>query len=272
MIAPTILLLFGGGLAWRVFAVMHQDRLNRALIAAVKKSDTRAVLSLLDHGANPNARDEPDKHLSLWQRLLSWFPGRRHPASFAPTALALAVEPPPIPISSSVSDIPDENPAIIQALVNKGADVSAKDVDGSPIVIYPIEHDYDQTAQLLFEHGADVNATDKDGNTPLIAAAAGGKPRLIQLLLDRGANINAESRIGQRSGRTALLWLICNHAGGAQKQPIQALKLLIAHGADVNRCEKDEAGKTMFKTMFEELKYYNSLDLAPILKAAGAKE
>ena len=39
---------------------VRQDRLDRALIAAIKRNATREVLSLLRQGADANCRDVPD--------------------------------------------------------------------------------------------------------------------------------------------------------------------------------------------------------------------
>jgi len=42
----------------------------------------------------------------------------------------------------------------------------------------------------LLDKGADINAKDRDGWTPLIKAAAGGFTDLARLLLERGADMD----------------------------------------------------------------------------------
>lgn len=50
---------------------------------------------------------------------------------------------------------------------------------------------------LLINHGADVNAKQMQGVTPLHSAAHNGQPKIIKLLIDNGADINAKTDNGQ---------------------------------------------------------------------------
>ena len=50
--------------SWLVVKELGQHRLNRTLIAAVKKGDTPTVLASLARGADPNARDNKDLTIS----------------------------------------------------------------------------------------------------------------------------------------------------------------------------------------------------------------
>ena len=47
----------------------------------------------------------------------------------------------------------------------------------------------------MLDKGADVNAKDNDGWTPLIKAAAGGRIELARLLLERGADIDVVDKL-----------------------------------------------------------------------------
>ena len=49
-----LLLLLVGVPAWLTYRAVRQERLNRALIAAIKHNDTKDVLTLLQEGADPN--------------------------------------------------------------------------------------------------------------------------------------------------------------------------------------------------------------------------
>lgn len=54
-----------------------------------------------------------------------------------------------------------------------------------------------EIAELLINHGADVNAKQMQGVTPLHSAAHNGQRELVKLLLDSGADIHAKMDNGQ---------------------------------------------------------------------------
>jgi len=73
----------------------------------------------------------------------------------------------------------------------------------------------------LLSRGLDPNVRDAEGTPALMAAALFAGADCVQLLLDRGANPNA----ADAAGATALMWAIPD---------VAKVKLLVAHGADVN--------------------------------------
>lgn len=56
-----------------------------------------------------------------------------------------------------------------------------------------------EVADILIQNGADVNAKQMQGVTPLHSAAHNGQTKLAKLLIDRGADINAKMDDGQTS-------------------------------------------------------------------------
>jgi ankyrin repeat protein len=61
---------------------------------------------------------------------------------------------------------------------------------------YAAKHGHVDVAEWLIEKGADVNAKDKNGETPLHLAACDGFIEVARLLLNHGADVNAEDLEG----------------------------------------------------------------------------
>jgi ankyrin repeat protein len=51
------------------------------------------------------------------------------------------------------------------------------------------------SARLLIEKGATVNVKDVDGNQPMHFAATGGNADLVQLLIDKKAKVNPRNKV-----------------------------------------------------------------------------
>jgi ankyrin repeat protein len=55
-----------------------------------------------------------------------------------------------------------------------------------------LKEGHTEIVQLLLEKGADVNAKNKYGRTALIYATERGYTEIVQLLLEKGADVNAK--------------------------------------------------------------------------------
>jgi ankyrin repeat protein len=82
-----------------------------------------------------------------------------------------------------------------------------------------------ETAKLLIEKGADVNAKNNNGWTPLYAAAIGDHTETVKLLIDKGADVNVKDS----SGKTILHGIISKKT--VSKRHTETIKLLKKHGA-----------------------------------------
>jgi ankyrin repeat protein len=89
----------------------------------------------------------------------------------------------------------------IQALLDQGEDVNAKDDEGRTALMFATVNQHTETVKTLLEHGADVNARANDGGTALLLAASNGSLEIVQALLAKGADIRAEFA---KTGKTAL--------------------------------------------------------------------
>ena len=119
-------------------------------------------------------------------------------------------------------------PADIQALLDRGAAVNARDEHGwTPLHLAARYNANPTVATLLLDRGADPMARAENGYTPLHGAAGNMHgPAMAGLLLARGAAVNARSKRG-----TPLHAAARNVA--AVNGPAVA-GLLLAHGAAVN--------------------------------------
>ena len=88
----------------------------------------------------------------------------------------------------------NSNPAVIELLVQAGADVNERTRDGTtPLHAAAGGNSNPAVIELLVRLGADVNALDKAGNTPLHYAARNNRnPEVIEALLDAGADPGIE--------------------------------------------------------------------------------
>ncbi|MDE6350804.1 MAG: ankyrin repeat domain-containing protein [Treponemataceae bacterium] len=108
-------------------------------------------------------------------------------------------------------------------LLIRGAEVNVKDYSES-VSMYPMSANHKDTTELLIKAGADVNAKDNNGYTALMCAAKNvGWKDIIDFLIKAGADVNAKDD----SGWTALLLAIADMCN-------DTAKLLIKAGADVN--------------------------------------
>ena len=143
--------------------------------------------------------------------------------------------------------------ALVQGLVDGGADVNAPQVDGMTALHWAAYHDDTATARFLVRAGADPDAANRYGVRPLALAATNGNADLVRLLLDAGADANA----GLLGGESVLMT-------AARAGSLAAVEALLAHGADP--AARERRGQTAL--MWAAAEGHNGIVRALI--AAGA--
>ena len=188
--------------------------------------------------------------------------------------------------------------ASVRALLDKGSDVNAPEVDGTTVLHWAVSRDNVDVADLLIRAGANVRATNRygvapfslaclngsvamvakllqagadpkstqpGGETALMTAARTGNADVVQQLLARGADVNATE---EWKGQTALMW-------AAAENNAAAVKALIAGGADIPARSKispgvAELGNRGF-TAFTFAARAGAIDAAEALLEGGAR-
>lgn len=246
---PTALALaaVAGGIAWYQQPTFRQARLNQRLIAAVHARDEAAVTEALADGADPNARVYQEEEPSLRTLLIAFF----QPKTAQNTS---PVWWPVLTVAAEAGDL-----QIVQALLNKGANVNGKGCVGNNMALAMVTLGErpgmtrpDVTA-LLLKHGADADAR----NVALHYAISSDDLPSAALLLDSGANTNDD-----RYGFTPLTEAI-------RGNELAMIKMLLAHGANPN-----SKGKYFSKSALafaEQFRQRIDPRIIPLLKAAGAK-
>jgi len=91
--------------------------------------------------------------------------------------------------------------AVLQQLLEKGAELEAKDYGDRTPLSWAAENGHEAVVRLLLEKGAELEAKDYGDRTPLLWAAWRGHEAVVRLLLEKGAELEAKD-----DGRTPLLW------------------------------------------------------------------
>ena len=125
----------------------------------------------------------------------------------------------------------NENPDIINALIQSGADINAKSKNGGTPLHWAAENNENpDIIAALIQAGADINAKINNGGTPLHRAALRNENLdIITALIQAGANINAKSK----SGNTPL------HRAALRNENLDIITALIQAGSDIHAKNKD---------------------------------
>ena len=125
-----------------------------------------------------------------------------------------------------------EQHAMVQVILDLGADVDAKDQLGMTAASRAVENEDGGILSLLLDHGADIDARSNSGDSLLqVAAKRKNCVDIMQFLLDRGADVKVLTEERESLVRVA----VSNYASAS-------LEWLIGHGAPFDI--PDEKGLT----------------------------
>ncbi len=86
--------------------------------------------------------------------------------------------------------------AILKLMIDNGADVNAKDHNGTSILIRAVEHKLTEAAIYLIKSGSNVSESDFDGMTTLHHAVVLGSIELVKAIVERNVDLNAKTLSG----------------------------------------------------------------------------
>lgn len=274
---------------WNKEDVNEGNVLGTPLGVAAQKGHSDIVKYLLDHGADPNIKDnDGDTPLIIVAKTHDW--------AFDTVAK---------PYDSDYGKYLQSE--IVKLLLSKGADVDAQDEAGLTALSWAIDRhnfsieeilikagaNYDsetqteilisacdqgdlKTVSKMISDGADINKHSKrDGETALMRAASRGRNEIVKLLLSNGAEIDAQAEDGStalisavegRGGRTATVQILVE--AGADIYLARQPNLLERSQAQViDSSDGDDVFAAVGKVQERSIKI-NSADYSPIAIAA----
>ncbi|XP_014471094.1 PREDICTED: ankycorbin isoform X2 [Dinoponera quadriceps] len=260
-----------------------------AELAVPKKVGLRVLQTLVEFGANVNAKDEDGRQPILWAAS----------AGSVEAVLALARAGGAAAAGTSDKDgltalhcaASRGHARCVEALVNLcGSQPDHVDDNGCSALHYAATLGHADATALILKLGADPNRQDRKGRTPALCAAAKGQLETLKILTQHGGSLHARTVRGTgigheavASGRIELIkWLAKKRPStldvGTQdgKTPLHvaalhghsdACKLLLDHGARINAVLRTSKGSSM--TPLDAALYRGHRDCAKLIQMHG---
>ena len=208
---------------------------NTALHYAVEWGLKKAALSLIEKGANPEAKNANGE----------------------------------TPLFSAAKT---NDPAMTALIVKGGSSIKARDNFGSSPLHTAVRWDADASVRELVQLGIDVNAQNVAGKSALSEAVLAGKLSTAKLLIDSGADINASDNTGRtilmdaiRSRNADVIAMLLSNKANPQIQEINgrnayheavltgdARIIALVRDAGGKALSRDKNGTTPFSLAFDK--------------------
>lgn len=113
--------------------------------------------------------------------------------------------------------------AEVKALIEKGADLEARDSQGRTALLLAVAGNHVEMARALLAAGASPNTQAANRDTPWLLAGASGRTDIIAAMLP----LKPDLRLRNRYGGNALI-------PACERAHVETVKLLLTSGIDVN--------------------------------------
>ena len=239
------------------------------LMLAARTGNIDAVKLLLAHGGSVNAVEARTGTTALM-----WAASENRAAAVRALVAAGAE----VNARSKVTAYPHTPPGVIGDALEEGYSYVGQTVlprGGWTALMYAARQGALDAAKALAESGADLNAQDPDGTPALTFAVINGHYDVAELLAARGADVN----VADRTGVTPLYSVVDMHtlvtSFGRPELPhattagsVDAAKMLIARGADVNAALKTKILKRTYQAGDARL----AEGATPLMRAAKSND
>lgn len=129
-----------------------------------------------------------------------------------------------------IDSIKEKDLKLVEKLIKKGADPNGVATSGKNTAFHIALYVNDTNIiQLLIKYGADIEKPDQSNYSPLSIAARLNNTEIINFLIDKEIDVNHINNNTIQS--TALM-------DAAETNAVEAIKLLISKGADINILDK----------------------------------
>ena len=155
----------------------------------------------------------------------------------------------------------NENPKVIEFLIDNGLDVKAKNNAGKTVLMYACDNLNEEIIDVIISKGGDINSKNNSGKTALMYASEEKGITRVSALLKHNPDINATDNNGKNA--LMLTYEILKNDSNLAKYIQEAMnlddirKLLIDNGININAA--DNTGKTVLMYACEFVR-----DTAPI--------
>ncbi|XP_012153626.2 uncharacterized protein LOC100881453 isoform X1 [Megachile rotundata] len=260
-----------------------------AELAVPKKVGLRVLQTLLEFGADVNAKDEDGRQPILWAASAGSVEAVLALARAGGSAAAGAADKDGLTALHCAAS--RGHARCVEALINLcGAHPDHVDDNGCSALHYAATLGHADATALILKLGADPNRQDRKGRTPALCAAAKGQLETLKILAQHGGSLYARTVRGTgvaheavASGRIELIkWLakkrpstldVATHDGktplhvAALHGHLDACKVLLDNGARINAVLRTSKGNLM--TALDAALYRGHRDCAKLIQMHG---